>query len=189
MSHMESRDDIRKELGELSPLLRTLRDKLPEGPNPPPGYLDGLKERLLMQQMHPAQARPSGSENGVLRFLRGLLQPAPALAFCTIAVLLICFVVFYNRSQTLSREAAPLASKLDGVDTDDMLAYVEQNYAVVITDTVPAKKTSSGALSAVAFDLSAAVDSLDLSEIEAFLNENPEETEGPVEDFDDWEDI
>lgn len=173
-------------------MLKKLREEAAKGPEPPDGYLEKFTDRLMLQVRmetpEPAAPKPSLGD-WLWSWIGPFFQPKPMVAFATVAILVACGVfVFKQYSNRAEIMPAPLAEQLNSVDANELLAYAEEQHLPPI-DTVPPKKDESIATNNAPIDLGAALDSIDVSEIEAFLEDNPADLEEQEEGEEDWVEV
>ena len=122
---MENRDDIQKELSELSPLLSKLKMQLPST-QAPENYFDHLPDQVwerLQEQVRktPAEVRVARGAwwKQWIQGLQILLQPQYALTLASVAVLVVA-AFFFFRPKADTDIPTPLAA----LTAEDAANYV-----------------------------------------------------------------
>ena len=124
---MEKNEHIDKELEELSPLLRSLK-KQRSGFKVPADYFDQLPDVVMDRINEEEQATSTETAPIVSSFLdrlfeqlQILLQPRYALAFASVAVLLIAGIYFFNAPQNTQVDV------LAEISAEELEDYVMSN--------------------------------------------------------------
>ena len=119
---MENQDDIKKELEQLSPLLRGLKEK-GTGFSVPENYFQQLPDQILEQLKPSTQervtARPIWLEN-FQQFMLSLFQPRFALALASVLILVVA-IIFINPG---SNEEVAMSIDLT---EEEISAYIADN--------------------------------------------------------------
>lgn len=119
---MKDKEELRKELEELSPFLSRMK-KRADGFNVPENYFQSLPDEIL-KQVKPARASRSSS---LRARLQPLWQPKYALAFAASVALLVAAVAFF-RSKEANDPAQPYTSlSLQGISDEALQAYIFEN--------------------------------------------------------------
>jgi hypothetical protein len=127
---MKNKDDIQKELQELSPFLSKLKaqEKQPEVPE---NYFYALPDQLWEQiKLQPAPERFVQQPSAWERFLRSvqiLLQPRIALSLATFAALVVAGIYFLQPQTTTSSTSGDLTA-------EDITNYIDNNLHEFDTD-------------------------------------------------------
>ena len=131
---MNREEDIRKELEEISPFLSRLKKENPF--EVPADYFENLPDQILEQVRPTAQpSTPVARESWLdqlLNSLATLLQPRPALALVSLALLVVAGIFLLRTNdpgqlaeRTLAEEAKDyIASNIDEVDDELLMEMV-----------------------------------------------------------------
>ena len=140
---MQSRDDIRRELRDLSPELEE-RLRPQDGFEAPEGYFATFGERLsarLAEERATSPApiperTPIWVEWGRVarHWMQQLLRPAPALAFATVVLLIVGYVVFKSGDAAPESTDALFASLTEA----EVAAYLDDHLYEYETATLEA---------------------------------------------------
>jgi len=117
------KNDVKKELEELSPLLAKIKAREPEH-EVPENYFEALPDQVweqikLMPQPERAPAQPSWWER-VQAALQQLMQPRMAVGLATFAVLIVAGTYFLRPAATRDDPFAQLTA-------EEVTAYMAQN--------------------------------------------------------------
>lgn len=121
---MESRNDIRDELNELSPLLSKLDKR--EGFQVPPRYFEKLTHEVLQKattESTPVQTVPQWQQS-LSNIWAAIWQPKMAMALATITLLVVATTFFFNNG---SEVTDPLA-ELSAISDEELNLYIEENF-------------------------------------------------------------
>ena len=124
---MKEQDDIRKELEQLSPFLREMKDRK-EGFKAPVGYFKELPDEVWQRLKPVAPAQPSWQER-LDAFLVSLWQPRFALAFASGALLVVAAWWLLQRNDAAPATPQIAAVQLSDITEEDLLTYVTQHIA------------------------------------------------------------
>lgn len=123
---MENKDEIRKELEELSPFLSKMK-KEKEGFEVPANYFKQLPD-LIMDRIQEEEA-PSYSTapttnwlDQIIERIQLLLQPQYAMALASVAILIVASIFFFGQNDDLAN-----ATTLAEVSDDEISSYVMNN--------------------------------------------------------------
>ena len=123
---MENKDEIRKELEELSPFLSKMK-KGKEGFEVPANYFKQLPD-LIMDRIQEEEA-PSYSVapttnwlDQIIERIQLLLQPQYAMALASVAILIVASIFFFGQNNKLA-DATTLAE----VSDEEISSYVMSN--------------------------------------------------------------
>jgi hypothetical protein len=123
---MENKDEIRKELEELSPFLSKMK-KEKEGFEVPTNYFKQLPD-LIMDRIQEEEA-PSYSTapttnwlDQIIERIQLLLQPQYAMALASVAILIVASIFFFGQNDDLAN-----ATTLAEVSDDEISSYVMNN--------------------------------------------------------------
>ncbi|MBX2875046.1 MAG: hypothetical protein KTR30_23180 [Saprospiraceae bacterium] len=131
---MSEREDILNELKDIAPELAKFKEEQSgTGFEVPPRYFNDLKQ-VLMQEIEAevGHSKGKGQANwwqGVVAGLQSLLQPRPALAFATIALLIAAGLWFSQSQDSLQQVGTDMA-----LNDEDVEAYVMANIEEFDTD-------------------------------------------------------
>lgn len=122
----KERENVRKELKELSPFLSKLKETgRPEGFDVPPTYFRELPDRLLERAKK--EKRPATSPTPWLpqlaEALSWLFQPRYAAGLATVAALIIAGLLIYDQA-----DAPPSpANMFNALTPEEVHAYIQSN--------------------------------------------------------------
>lgn len=129
---MHSKDEIKKELEELSPFLAKLKAK--EDPfNVPSNYFDNLADQVMAQIKEEeevaapkvvSQPTPSWIDR-LIEQLQLLLQPQYALQLASVAILLAAGAYFFWPSSSIS--PGNIDEIAANISEDELIQYVQHN--------------------------------------------------------------
>jgi hypothetical protein len=142
---MKRKEDIRKELEELSPFLAKLK-KEKDGFEVPVDYFQGLSDQIMDRIKAEEQPAPQASPatpawvTQVKQAIQWLVQPQYALAIASVAILLVAGW-WWNQSNTLRPSSDALFAELS---QEDILNYIDQNIENFGTELVTAVEQSPG---------------------------------------------
>lgn len=128
---MNRKKEIRDELQELSPFLSSMKEK--EQPfTVPKDYFKQLPDEILAKVQPEKMMQKETQVSWLDRFvaeLQWLLQPRPALALATVAILIMAGIFFFNNS-------TPAVSDVQWADIseEEINAYVASNIEEFETD-------------------------------------------------------
>lgn len=169
---MKSKDELEKELEELSPFLQKMKGR-EEGFRVPKNYFRALPDEVLKKSL-PAK---STWLDELESFIHGLFQPKYSLAMAAVLVLVVAAVCIFQNNKT--QTAPPVAGAILQEIPDEVLqAYVstnisdfdkalilEMNYPESTLPDIAPKPTTSE----VEQYLENHIDELDLDDLEDFL--------------------
>lgn len=123
---MENKDEIRKELEELSPFLSKM-EKKKGGFEVPANYFKQLPD-LIMDRIQEEET-PSYSVapttnwlDQIIERIQLLLQPQYAMALASVAILIVASIFFFGQNDNLTN-----ATTLAEVSDDEISSYVMNN--------------------------------------------------------------
>lgn len=133
---MSERENILNELKDIAPELVKFKEEQPgPGFEVPPRYFNDLKQVLMQEiQLEKKQKTIDGPTLWWQTFLQGLqniLQPKPALALATVALLIAAGIWFSQPDQDLDQAGNEMA-----LNDDDLEAYVLANIDDFETDVL-----------------------------------------------------
>lgn len=147
---MENRDDIQKELSELSPLLSKLKMQ-PPTMQAPEHYFDHLPDQVWNRLQETVQqapvSRPAAREawwKQWMQALQVLLQPQYALALASVVVLVVA-AFFFFRPRADVDISAPLAALTAEDAADYVVGHIDEfdlSLLLEATESVPAQVES-----------------------------------------------
>ena len=133
---MSEREEILNELKDIAPeLVKFKKEQSGPGFEVPPRYFDNLKQVLMQEIQTEANQNPVRKTsvwwNNFLQGLQSLIQPKPALALATIALLVVAGIWFSNSNNALPQLGGEMA-----LNDDDLEAYVMANIDDFETDVL-----------------------------------------------------
>ena len=129
-------EDIRKELQELSPHLLKLKEQ-GDGFRVPEGYFQRMQKEVLEKvqgSTPPVSAKNIGWLDRFFEPLLFLFQPRWALAFASIALLIVLGTVWLYQSQPVA--GSELSAELAKLDPESLNAYIQANLHEFDTETL-----------------------------------------------------
>lgn len=162
---MKNKDDIRDELNEISPFLAN-RKESGEGFQVPKNYFSSLPDEVMQKVQTEAspieEARPTWLD-GLADFLQSIFQPRYALAYASVAVLMVAGVYLWkNESHTIG--SSPLAEvEIADLSDETIENYLSENIETISTDMFEAY-FADGEIQRMP--------SLELDEMEEYLHED-----------------
>lgn len=118
----EQKEELQRELQELSPLLAKWKaENRPEGFDLPPGYFRQLPGEVLQRLSGSEQAGARKWWSPVVQALANLFQPRFAIGAATVALLIVTGIMY--RHSNASEESDPFA----GLSTEEIGRYIDNN--------------------------------------------------------------
>ena len=122
---MKNRDELQKELEELSPFLQKMK-KTEEGFKVTKGYFNALPGELL-KQVRPADPVRQSLADVMTCWLQRLWQPRYALAFAAVTALVVATVILFRQSPDANQPLPVADVKLEDISEEALQAYIYNN--------------------------------------------------------------
>ncbi len=175
---MKNREEIKDELKELSPFLWEQKGR-PEGFEVPKDYFKSLPDEVLQKVNAGQQTVIEPKEHwwdNLMEYLQSLFQPKYALAFASVAILLIAGMVYMKKDDMQSPTPQLAEVILDQVPDDVLQDYISNNIDEFDESLLEEELTENSGEPLPEFEINdpdelmdELIDDLDISELEDLL--------------------
>jgi hypothetical protein len=133
---MKEREKILEELKAIAPRLSEIDPEFDRSAVPR-DYFRNLPEHVMdkINQHHQAEKARIAIPERIIAFLNGLLQPRYALAYATLAVLLVGSLFLFKNKNSI-QESYFSGIELKDVPDEDIFTYISENIADYETHTI-----------------------------------------------------